>query len=94
MGRKCGEVREVAPSGLSMLADAAVRAHTAAACCVDTDRVLVDLVADDAAETRALWLEQMAKVNAQFGIARSREEQSAELRMFVSRKRAELRMYR
>ena len=69
-----------------MLADAALRAHTAAECCV------VDLVAD---EKRTLRLqEQMAKVNAQFGIASSREERYAELRMDVARKRAELRMYR
>ena len=76
-----------------MLADAALHAHTAAACCVDTDRVLVDLVADDAAENRAKLQqkqqEQQVKVNAQFGIMSSCERRSALLRM-----RAELQLYR
>ena len=98
VGRKCGEVREVAPSGLSMLADAALHAHTAAACCVDTDRVLVVLVADDAAENRAKLQQKQqeqeqqmtVKVNAQFGImSNSCERRSALLRM-----RAELQLYR
>ena len=80
-----------------MLADAALHAHTAAACCVDTDRVLVDLVADDAAENRAKLQQKQqeqeqqmtVKVNAQFGIMSSCERRSALLRM-----RAELQLYR
>ena len=76
-----------------MLADAALHAHTAAACCVDTDRVLVDLVADDAAENRAKLQqkqqEQQVKVNEQFGIMSSCERRSA-----LSRMRAELQLYR
>ena len=96
MGRKCGEVREVAPSGLSMLADAALHAHTAAACCVDTDRVLVDLVADDAAENRAKLQQKQqelqVKVNAQFGIMT--QSNSCERRSALLRMRAELQLYR